>query len=70
MDINQRTNPETLKYYINDRVQWFDETTQSVREGKIVNVGHDKLYVIEGGDKLVFVTYDSVVSENPWNNTK
>lgn len=60
----ERNNPETLKYNINDRVQWLDETTQSVREGKIVNVGYDKLYVIEGGDKLVFVSYDSVVSEN------
>lgn len=58
------TNPETLKYNINDHIQWFDESTQSVRKGKIVNVGFDKLYVIEDENKLVFVPYDSVVSEN------
>lgn len=54
-------NPETLKYNINDAVSWFDDDTQNVRTGFIVNVGFDKLDVIEDGNKLVFVPYSSII---------
>ena len=58
------TNPETLKYNINDTVNWFDDNTQTVHTGIIANVGFDKLDVIEDGNKLVFVPYSSVLSED------
>lgn len=54
-------NPETLKYNINDIVLWYSDDEQTVHTGVVANVGFDKLYVIQDGNKLVHVPYDKVV---------
>ena len=54
-------NPETLKYNLNQIIEWFDESTGIVLKGTIVNIGFEHLDVIYDTNKYVKVSYSDVV---------
>ena len=55
-------NPETLKYNLNQIIEWFDESTGIVLKGTIVNIGFEHLDVIYDKNKYAKVSYSDVVT--------